>query len=126
MKHGERGVSMVEVLVAISILAISGLAVTQSTIRSFATLNQSYRTSVASQIALDKIESFAQQDPSTIQTSSNESNNSVTHSGLQFLRSTSVAVNSDGSRTITVSVASQNGWPGSASLSTTLPLWGNS
>jgi Tfp pilus assembly protein PilV len=126
MRNVESGVSMVEVLVAMSLLAISGLAVTQSTIRAFGTLNQSYRTSVASQIALDKIENLAQQDPSTIQSTSNETNSSVTQSGLQFLRSTRVTVNSDGSRTIIVSVTSPTGSPGTASLTTTLPLWGNS
>lgn len=126
MKTCERGVSVVEVLVAISLLAISGLAVAQSTIRSFATLSQSYRTSVASQIALDKIESLAQLDPSTIQTTSNESKTSITQSGLLFYRSTSITINSDGSRTILVSVTSPTGLSGKSTLTSTLPLWGNS
>jgi Tfp pilus assembly protein PilV len=126
MRTSESGASMVEVLVAMSLLAISGLAVTQSTIRAYATLNQSYRTSVASQIALDKIESLAQQDPSTIQTTSNESHSAVTQTGLQFFRTTTVTVNADGSRTVLVTVTSPSGSPGTASLTTTLPLWGNS
>jgi Tfp pilus assembly protein PilV len=121
----ERGLSVVEVLVAISLLAISGLSVAQSTIRSFAHLSQSYRTSVASQIALEHLELIAQRDPSTLGATENESSTTVIQSGLTFYRSTVISVNGDGSRTISVSVTSPTGLTGRASLSTTLPLWGD-
>ena len=124
-QRSEQGLSVVEVLVAISLLAISGLAVAQSTIRSFSHLNQSYRTSIASQIALEHLELFAQRDPSTLEATASESSTTVTQSGLTFYRSTAISVNSDGSRTVSVSVTSPRGLTGKASLSTTFPLWGD-
>jgi Tfp pilus assembly protein PilV len=121
----ERGLSAVEVLVAIALLAISGLAVAQSTIRSFSFLNQSYRSSLASQIALEQLELLAQQNPATLQESGGESAAQVIHSGLTFYRSTTISINSDGSRTVSVSVSSPTGMHGKASLSTTFALWGD-
>jgi Tfp pilus assembly protein PilV len=124
-QHPEGGLSVVEVLVAIALLAISGLAVAQSTIRSFSYLNQSYRTSLASQIALERLELLAQRDPSTLVESESESATQVVHSGLTFYRSTLISINTDGSRTVSVTVNSPSGTQGKAALSTTFALWGD-
>ena len=121
----QQGNSIVEVLVTISLLAISGLAVAQSTIRAFSSLNRSYRTSLAGQVALDRMEILAERDPSTLENSLDETNEAVVMSGATFYRSTSIVVNSDGSRTVTVSVRSPQNLSGKATLSTTLPLRGN-
>ena len=120
----EGGFSLIEVLVSISILAVVGLAVATSTIRSYVFLKQSTRSSLASQLALDKIEMLATVDPTTLTAANNSTEPSVNRNGVTFSRSTVITVNSDGSRTATVTVLPLSGTGGRATFTTTFAQWG--
>lgn len=122
----ERGFSIVEVLVSISILAVVGLSIASSTINSYVFLKRSFRSSLASQLALDKLELLATVNPDTLTTANNSTETNLKRDSVTFTRTTTITVNADNSRTVSVSVSSTSGSGGKASFTTTLPQWGNS
>ena len=122
---GEGAFSMLEILVSISLLAVVGLAVATSTIRAYVFLKQSMRSSLASQLALDKIEMLATVNPSTLTTANGGTEPSLLQDGVTFSRITTITVNADGSRTASVVVTSLTRTGGRATFTTTFPQWGN-
>ncbi len=123
--HEESGMSLIEVLVAMSVLAILALSVAQSTVRSYRFFLQSTRSSLASQLALDKIEALAATNPALLNASTTTESD-VMRDNVRFNRVTRVIVNSNGSRSVTVTVTATNaGSGGKAVLSSTFPEWSN-
>lgn len=120
----ERGFTVIEVLVSIVILGVVGLAVAMNTIKSYTFLKRGIRNSYAAQLALDKIETLAAKDPSTLSSANNQTESGLSWRNVKFNRTTTITVNSDGSRTISVSVTGANkSLGGKANMVSTLPLW---
>ncbi len=119
----QNGFSMLEVLVSVAILSIVGLGISQSSIGMLRARTVTLNKQVSTQLATEKLEQYAALDPLTL-SAENSNSESLSHAGKSFLRSSTITVNSNGSRTVTVSVrpadASQSG---SANLSGTFTSW---
>jgi type II secretory pathway pseudopilin PulG len=119
----ETGSIILEVLVAIVILSIMGLALVQSILMSLRTREHAVRTSLAMQVASDSLEEVSATNPSML-SDANDRNDQVTRAGVSFTRLIDVTVNADGSRTIDVSVVgTTTKLGGKANLSVTVIPW---
>lgn len=121
-RKGQQGFSLIEVLVAMMILSVVALATASNTIKGFVFFKRNTRQAYASQLALDRLELFAAQDPAALAASTSTEN--LTYRHVKFTRVTSITANSDGSRTIDVTV-SGTGLGGKANFKTTVPARGN-
>lgn len=122
--HRESGFSLIEALVSISILAISMVGIAKSMQVSFDTTKHTVRESVAHDLASQKLESLLSISATNL-SSSNNASESLTSQGIAFTRVTTVTVNADSSRTITVVVTGTLGKGGDATVSAVASLWGN-
>lgn len=124
--RSQSGFGLVEALVAMVLLAIVSISLQLGFTTSLAVAKMTEVHNAASSIAAGRIESIAALDPANITTSFNESNTAVTWPGLElsFQRSTTVVVNADNSRTVTVQVASvSENLPASVEFTTTFAVW---
>lgn len=114
------------ILVTLSVAGIIALALAVNTISSLATMKQTEVNYAASNLALSKIELLTTREVSDIDSSLDEveSNLTVTNLGIEFTRTTTVTVNADDTRTISVNVQSNHEKiPTSATFTTSLSLW---
>jgi len=126
-KKFQQGFSLIEVLVAMVILSVVGLAVANNTIKSYSFMKRSIRNSLATQLALDKLEMVSAVNPTTLDSSDNTVETSVISKNISFTRTTTITVNSDNSRTVTVEVnGNTESLGGRAIYTNRLSLWGNS
>lgn len=124
--HGESGFSIVEALVAIVLLAIVGLASAKNSIMSMSTLKRSMRNSIATQLAVEKLEELGSIDPINLDATDNLVEAAVTQDNISFNRTTTIVVNADQSRSITVVVAANDeNLGGSYTATSRFSLWGN-
>lgn len=121
----ERGFSLIEVLVAISVLSILALVVTKSTISSYVFLKRSERASLASQLALDKMESLAAINPVNLAVGTT-TESSLERARVRFDRVTTITANTNGTKTVRVVVESTSGVGGRSDLTSNFAEWGNS
>lgn len=120
------GFSIVECLVAVAILGIAALAASKGTIASYSYSKRSLRQSIATQLAEEKLEEYAATDPSLLTAASGLAEPYVTSGNVVYSRVSTVTVNADASRTVTVVVTPRRIGVGTAvSLQATLALWGN-
>ena len=131
MKNGmnnqrESGFTIMEVLVAIVLLAFIGLASARNSIMSMTTLKRSIRNSIATQLAIEKIEELGAVDPTTLDAGDNSTEASIIQDNIEYSRATTVVVNSDQSRSVTVVVTPNDTQLGGSYTTTSrFPLWGN-
>ena len=128
MNHQRResGFSIMEVMVAIVLLAFIGLASARNSIMSMSTLKRSIRNSIATQLAIEKIEELGSVDPTTLDSTDNSSETGITQDNISFSRTTTILVNADLSRSVTVVVApNDENLGGSYTATSRFPLWGN-
>lgn len=106
----DAGMSLIEVLVAITLLSLSGLAISNSAIHAFQSLKFVELNHVANILAISKMEEIAARDTVEIDTSLNGIESSVEWADLEitFSRSTDVTVNADGSRSVVISVSTND------------------
>lgn len=122
----QRGFSMVECLFALAILSVSALAVTQGSIYSLVHMKRAIRQNIAQELALSKLEEYAAIDPSTLDSGDDSNEPSLSVDNISFSRQVAVTVNSDNSRTVTVTVATNESSLGEEIvLENTFALWGN-
>lgn len=122
IRKSQAGFSLIEVLVAMLILSIVALATASNTIKGFVFFKRNTRQAYASQLALDRLELLAAQDPAILAASTSSEN--ITYRNVSFVRTTTIVANSDGSRSIEISV-SGTGLGGKAMFTTTVPARGN-
>lgn len=122
---GTAGFTLIEVLVAIVLVAIVSLTTTYSTINAYALYSHSTRSSFARQLAFTAMEELAARDPLTLSAADGSVNSNVTVGNASYTRTIAIAVNSDGSRTATVTVVNNRTSTISAQFSNTFALWGN-
>ena len=121
----EAGFSILEVLAAIVLLSIVGLNVTYGTIISLRMLKRSMRTSLATELAAQRMEELAALDPSTLNDSYDLVETGLISDNVSFSRTTEVTVNSDKSVTVDISVVGEHSTLGGrAALSNTFAYWG--
>lgn len=123
---GDQGFSLLEVLVAIVFIGIVSLSISSSIAVALKTEKNTEVHFAASVLASDRMEQLSALDAIDLDSSYNESGASVSWNGLNinFLRSTTVTVNADDSRTIDVSITTDNAnFPINVSFSSTTALW---
>src|SRR3990167_7562709 len=102
------GLSLIETVFGIFFIALLGIALGYSQILSLQTTSKSNNVSAASQLALEKLEEFAAQDPEALSSADNETESDVEHGSMSFTRTSTITIESDRSRTATVTVTSNN------------------
>jgi len=121
--HDQRGVSLMEALVGMVLLAIIGLAITGSTIFFIKMRHKAMADALATQLALEKLEEFAAIDPANYSSGQSWSE-TVSRSGRNFTRESRVTVNSDDSRTFVVNISAEKiTIGGEISMSNTYTPW---
>lgn len=105
-----RGFTLVEVLVSVTLLSIMGLAVANTASYSLRAHKYAEVANVAKNLAVSKAEELSgvRIDLLTDAYDGTETNLAVTGHTMLFTRVTNVTVNSDGSRTIDVTVSSSS------------------
>ena len=101
------GSSLIELLVAISLFSIVALSLAKSVGFSNRIQSKTNSNSVAMQIALEGLESYAKKDPLTLSAVTNSSS-TIAKSPTTYTRLVSITVNSDNSRTVQVTVSDNN------------------
>ncbi|MCB0320179.1 MAG: hypothetical protein KDD60_04580 [Bdellovibrionales bacterium] len=120
--RNESGMYIAEALVAITLLAVMGLGLAQATILSLKTRQKAAYDSVAHQLAVERMEEFANEDPASLM-NGDSWDEKIERGVMSFNRNSSVVVNSNGSRTVYVDViALSDRTESSASLSNTFYL----
>lgn len=123
--HAQQGMSLMEVLAAIVLLSIVPLGLTYSTILSYKTIHRNERHSLASQLALDRMEDLAAMNPANLSNALDEVENNLIVENASFTRVTDVTLNPDNSRTVTVTVTGNDpSLGGRATVTSTFALWG--
>lgn len=120
-----KGFTLIEVLVAIVLVAIVSLTTTYSTINAYALYNHSTRAAFARQLAFSAMEELAARNPSTLDQSDNSVESDLRIGEVSYTRNISIVVNDDGSRTATVTVVNNRTSSITAQFSNTFALWGN-
>ena len=110
---GEAGLSLMEVMVVVFTMSLISLAVTNSALVSFRANYFVRLKSAADTLALSKMEFYAAQDPHSLDASDNGTETGVSSpisslNNVSFSRTTAITVNPDESRTVTVSVATED------------------
>lgn len=124
LKHQD-GFYLTETVVTLLLFAVIALGITQSSMLSIQVRNRSLHNSTAMQIALESLESFVGIDPSIL-SDTNDSSTTVNRDNLNFTRVVNITVNSDSSRTVSVTVTDSNLLVGAhANVENTFPLWGS-
>lgn len=100
------------------------LGIAQSMKMSFDTSKRSARESYAHDLATQKLEELLSISAVNVTTANNGTESLYSH-GVSYTRVTTVVVNADSSRTITVAVTGVLGLAGNATVSATVSLWGN-
>ena len=124
--QSELGVSMLEILVIIILLTITAAGITTGVRTSLMTTKLTEYNHIASSLAVSKMEELASVNVSFLDNSYNANETAVTWPGSNetFTRVTSVVVNADDSRTLTVQVTANNEKLGTTvEFSNTLALW---
>ena len=105
-RQGEQGATLLEVLVATLLLMITGAGILANMLYSMQTSKFIEANHAASSLAADRMEQLAAVDILDLNSAYNEDNVAVTWPGLDldFVRTTVVTTNSDGSRTAVVNV----------------------
>jgi prepilin-type N-terminal cleavage/methylation domain-containing protein len=122
----QKGSTLIEVLVAISLFSIVGLGLAQSAQMGLLFQKRSEIGDMAKNLAISKAETLSGVEISQLNDTYDTTENSVTVSGhkIIFKRVTDITVNSDGSRTIDITISSTSAYlPQPVSYSTRFAPW---
>ncbi len=121
----QMGFSMIELLVAVALLGLSGLAISRSVIQGFRILKFSEVNFIANSLAMAKMEEFAAKDTIEITAALNAVEPAVTYPdlGLTFTRTSTIVENLDETRTVTVNVRTNQPPVTSVEFTSTFVLW---
>lgn len=102
-KRSDRGITIVEILVAVALLAIMGVSVSRSLIFITSENSRNITRALALKLALDRLEELAAVNPLTL-SDSNDASGTVTENGRTFTRTVDVTRLDGGSRRVVVTV----------------------
>ena len=121
----QKGTSLIETLVVISLFSILGLTLAFTDIHMMSNRSWLRNNSIASQLAIEGLEQFAGIDPATLSSADTTVGN-ITRENVEFTRAIVISTNADGSRSIEVTVyCAQCSVGGTATASGNFPLWGS-
>lgn len=123
-KKSESGLTIVEVLVAATLLAVVGVGITKSSITITQQNNRTVYRSQAIELATDKLEELATVNPELL-SDDLDGTQSLTHEGHSFTRIVDVTIKSNRARHVLVTVRSNA--PGvsvEVALENSFALWG--
>lgn len=122
-KFLENGVTLIEALMAITLVSIVLLAHIQAIISNTQTYNRTRRNSLAMQQAVELMEQYSSKNLDALDSSYDLSEASFLYNGIRFERTVSVTANADPSVRIEVSVASvATGLSGNVTLTKDIAL----
>ena len=114
-----------ELLVAVVLGSILAMQILHSAITSSKTVNSAKRDSVASQLALEKLEELSLINPELLNDDYDETE-SLYENGIPYTRATDITINPDRSRQVDIDVSATNNIRGgTSSLSIAFHLWGS-
>ena len=114
-----------DALVAMVLAAIVALGVMQSTLIAYRYSYQNESRAAAKELAIERLEEFAAQDPETFVDGNQIVEASVTRNSMTFSRTTDFLIETDRTRLVTVTVDSATDkFPVSVELSRGFALWG--
>lgn len=123
--RGETGVTLIELLVAMTLIAVAFLAIADSTRTSFIQFKRSIRETQATELALEKMEELAATNPLSLTAGTHSEN--ISRDKIAFTRTFTITINANKSRTVTVSASADNtDLGGRCTLTNTFPVWGSS
>lgn len=125
-RRSEQGFGIIEVLFSMAILGILSLALVESTAFSFRVSKKMYRDSLATKLAASKLEEYSLYDPSSYDESDSGQEIVMAAPNVNLMVDTTIVVNADLSRTVSVQVTPPSGvLGGTSSMQTTFFLRGN-
>jgi prepilin-type N-terminal cleavage/methylation domain-containing protein len=122
----EHGISLIEVLVAIVLIGIMSIGIAANSISAFQIMKKTEMNNAASNLALSKIEELSAIRVNDLNSTYNIVENNIKSGDFKatFKRTTTVVVNSDNSRSITVKVESNSAkLPTAVTFKTTFSMW---
>lgn len=125
-RAGQAGLSLLEVLAAIIFTGIVSMAIQSSVVLALRTEKTTEVHFAASVLASDRMEQLLAIDAIDLDNSYDEVDTAVQWGDLNmdFLRTTTVTINADDSRTVEVNVVSgNNAFPVEVEFSSTMALW---
>lgn len=124
-RTSESGFSLPDVLASLLILSIAALALTKSTVTSLSSAKRGVRSAVASHLAHNRMEELLAVSPQSLTAAHAETATPLIERGMTFVRSTTLTIEDDGTRIVTVSVKPVPSELGSeTTLNGVFPLWG--
>lgn len=123
-RKSESGLTIMEVLVAATLLAVVGVSITKSSITITQQNNRTVYRSQAIELATDKLEELATMNPELL-SDDLDASESLTHEGHSFTRTVNVTIKSNRARHALVTVRSNA--PGvdvEVVLENSFALWG--
>lgn len=124
--RSERGTGIMEILVSMVLLAIAGMGVTMSMSTAMKTAKYTEYNHIASSLAVSKLELLAAVNVNFLTTAQAGTESAVAwpNSSVTFRRVTTVVVNADNSRSVTVSVSPNDAnYAMTVSFSNQYALW---
>jgi Tfp pilus assembly protein PilE len=121
--NSESGFSLFEILFGLLFISVMAIAITSSATVAMKTRATTIRNAGAMELVIDTLEDFTSRDPANL-SDSDDSSTVISHKGNSFTRVVDVTANSDGSKTISVSVTGDTSLGGKASSTITLIDWG--
>jgi type II secretory pathway pseudopilin PulG len=119
------GFSLLESLLVMWLLSIASLGLAYGTIGAFRQVDRVKRNQLAMQLATSRLEQLSAANPLSLGTGST-TETGVVLKNVSFSRVTTVAVNADQSRSVSVVVTGEQAvFGGRATMSTTFSLWGS-
>ncbi len=119
----ESGVSLIESLMAMSLVSIVLITHIQALIHNEKVYNRNRKNSLAIQQAIDIMEQYSSRYLGTLADVNDFTTTNYLYNGIRFTRSLNVTANANASTTFEVTVtATTSGYSGNASLTKTMPL----
>ncbi|NLF25008.1 MAG: hypothetical protein GX589_05040 [Deltaproteobacteria bacterium] len=125
-RTGQQGISLIEVLLALLLIGLISLGIASNTISSMHIQKKTEENYAASNLALSKVEQLSAIPVDQLSSANNsvEESLKVPGSNATFRRSTTIVVNADTSRTITVKVETVGAMlPTKVNFKTTFSMW---
>ena len=125
ISKSEDGFLIMDALVAMVLAAIVALGVTQSTLIAYRYSYQNEARAAAKELAIERLEEFAAQDPEGFVDGNQIVETNVTRNSMTFTRTTDFVIEADRTRLVSVTVDSATDkFPVSVALSRGFALWG--
>ena len=121
-RHGEKGVTVLESLMTLSLFSTVALSIAYASITHLNTRAGFVRRSISEQLAMETLEDYAQTDPQFLFDDSDVNETGIVRDGMSFSRAVDVTVTTNRTRNIVVTVT--NDVTGSSlTFTSSLALW---